>query len=364
VGPFEIFPGRLGIWADPVGYSDGSQPMIVPLGQTPSVVAIIPTLGTNEQRLRRCIASLDDSTGDTAVGVVVVWNSLEAAPESILGAAVLAPGLNLGFPGALNHGRSRVDAAFIWVIQDDLTVRSGCLAALMARLAEDDQLAVVAPVTIDNHGRIPHVRAATLTEDRRWPRYPPEGSRPDDIDPAVELGYVVSSGSLARVNAWDEVGGYDPSFFPLYWADVDFCHRLRLSGWKVALVPDALIDHQLHGSAAGLLRDHFLIANEQRLRDKHFADDATRPRSAPAIDVDPELLAKVAVVASTQLVDFYRFASGRLEMQRLGWKLRHPIDSLRLTALSNPSTRWMVVRLLAVRSKLKRCERNDKTRGR
>lgn len=337
--------------------------MIVPLEQTPSVVAIIPTLGTNQERLRRCITSLDDSTGDTAVGVVVVWNSLEAAPKSILGATVLAPGLNLGFAGALSHGRSRIDAAFIWVIQDDLTVRSGCLVALMARLAEDDQLAVVAPVTIDDRGRIPHLRAATLTEDRRWPRYPPQGARPDDIDPAVELGYVVSSGSLARVKAWDEVGGYDPSFFPLYWADVDFCHRVRASGWKVALVPDALIDHQLHGSAAGLLRDHFQIVNHQRFRDKHFADDAIRPRAAPAIDVDPELLAKVAVVASTQLVEFYRFASAQLEMQRLGWKLRHPTDWLRSAALSNPSTRWMVVRLVAVRSKLKRYRRNDKARG-
>jgi len=333
--------------------------VIVALEQTPNVVAIVPTLGTNTERLRRCIASIDRSTNDIEVGVVVVWNSLDDAPTTMLGASILTPGLNLGFPGSLNHGRSRVQASMIWTIQDDVTVRDGCLAALMARLAEDDRLAVVAPVTVDDQGRIPHIRGAMLTEDRRWPPYPPEGSRPADIDPTVELDYVVSSGSLARVDAWDEVGGYDPAFFPLYWSDVDFCHRLRASGWKVTLAADAVVDHELHGSAGGLLRDHFQTVNSQRFEAKHFADSATSASRAPVVDVDPELLAAVAVAASTQLIEFYRFASARHERQRLGWKLHHPADWLRSTVRSNSFARSMLAGPLAIRSLLRRWRRID-----
>jgi GT2 family glycosyltransferase len=301
--------------------------MIVPMDQRPAVVAIVPTLGLDVDRLRACVNSLDASTGDQPVGVVVVWNSPNLAPVVIKDALVLVPGLNLGFAGSLNHGRSRVTAEYLWVIQDDLTVRSGCLDALLARLEDDDHPAVVAPVTVDDQGRIPHVRGGILRSDRTWSRYPPVDAAAADLDPTVEPGYVVSSGSLARADAWDEVGGYDARFFPVYWSDVDFCHRLRLQGWKVALAPDAIIDHGLHGSSKGLLFDHFIGANQKRWYAKHFPDGSELP--APPVDVDPALLADVAVAASTQLVEFSRYANERLRRERLGWKIRHPMATLR-----------------------------------
>ncbi len=301
--------------------------MIVPLDQRPDVVAIVPTLGLDERRLRACVASLGSSTGSRAVGVAVVWNSPHLAPAAMDDVLVLVPGLNLGFAGSLNHGRSRVDADYLWVIQDDLTVRTGCLEALLVRLGCDDRLAVVAPITVDEAGCIPHSRGAILLEDRMWSSYPPIGAAVADFDPTVELDCVVSSGSLTRIDAWDEVGGYDARFFPLYWSDLDFCHRLRQLGWQMALVPEAVIDHVLHGSSNTLLYDHFVAVNQKRLHDKHFPQPGAIP--APPVDVDPALLADVAVAASTQLVEFSRFANARLERERIGWKLRHPTSWLR-----------------------------------
>lgn len=307
--------------------------MIVPLDRRPDVVAIVPTLGLDERRLRACVASLGSSTGSRAVGVAVVWNSPQLAPAAIDDVLVLVPGLNLGFAGSLNHGRSRVAARYLWVVQDDLTARAGCLDALLARLGGDDALegdnrvAVVAPVTVDRNGTIPHRRGGVLLDDHTWETYPPVGTVPADINHTVEMGYVASSGSLARVDAWDEVGGYDPRFFPVYGSDVDFCHRLRLQGWTVGLAPEAVIDHGLNGSSRGLLYDHFVQANMRRWYAKHDPQPGAIP--APPVDVDPALLADVAVAASTQLIEFSRFANARLERERIGWKLRHPTSWLR-----------------------------------
>jgi GT2 family glycosyltransferase len=302
--------------------------MIVPLDQRPDVVAIVPTLGLDERRLRACVASLDSSTGSRAVGVVVVWNSPQLAPAAMDDVLVLVPGLNLGFAGSLNHGRSRVAARYLWVVQDDLTARPGCLDALLVRLGCDDRLAVVAPLTVGDDGLVsPYARAGILADDGTWSWYPPPNTAPADIDSSVELGYVVSSGSLARADAWDEVGGYDASFFPVYWSDTDFCHRLRQRGWAVGLAPDAVIDHEVHGSSRGLLLEHFMAANMRRWYAKHDPQPGAIP--APPVDVDPALLADVAVAASTQLIEFSRFANARLERERIGWKLRHPTSWLR-----------------------------------
>jgi GT2 family glycosyltransferase len=302
--------------------------MIVPLDQQPDVVAIVPTLGLDEHRLRACVASLGSSTGSRAVGVVVVWNSPQLAPVVIKDVLVLVPGLNLGFAGSLNHGRSRVDADYLWVIQDDLTTRPGCLDALLSRLGQDDRLAVVAPLTVGDDGLVPpYSRAGILADDGTWSWCPPRNTAPADIDSSVEFGYVVSSGSLARADAWDDVGGYDARFFPVYWSDIDFCHRLRQRGWTVALAPAAVIDHELHGSSRGLLRDHFNVANKDRWYAKHYPQPGAIP--LPPVDVDPALLADVAVAASTQLIEFSRFANARLERERIGWKLRHPTSWLR-----------------------------------
>lgn len=313
--------------------------MIVPLDQQPDVVAVVPTLGGDVDRLQACVASLGSSTGSRPVGVVVVWNSPDLEPVVIDHVLVLVPGLNLGFAGSLNHGRSRVDASYLWVVQDDLTARLGCLDALLARLIGDDRLAVVAPVTVDRDGRIPHVRGGILRDDHTWETYPPVGTAPADIDHAIEMGYVVSSGSLARVDAWDEVGGYDPRFFPVYWSDVDFSHRLRQRGWTVGLAPEAVIDHGLHGSSKGLLFDHFLQANMLRWYEKHYPEPGAR--AVPEVDVDPAILADVAVAASTQLVAFSRYANQRLEQERLGWKLLHPLSWLKRTRLGPPASRML-----------------------
>jgi GT2 family glycosyltransferase len=329
--------------------------MIVPLGERPSVIAIIPTMGVDRPRLERCIGSIDRSTADFAVGVVVVWNSLDDVPISIAGVTVLTPGLNLGFPGSLVHGRSRIDTDFVWVVQDDIIVRDGCLGALLAHLDRDDRVAAVAPVTVDHRGRIFQFRAGILTDDLDVVQYPAIHARPSDIDPTVELDFVVSSGMLVRTSAWDQVGGYDPTYFPLQWSDADFCRRLRTAGWHVALSGDAVIHHQLNGTGAGLLRDHFSAVNGARFRAAVGDARPTAP-DAPSLDIEPALLAQIAVAASTQLVEFHRFASRRLDEQRFRRRLRHPRASLISLANSSAATRWFFHQFLAARSRRRLAE--------
>jgi hypothetical protein len=64
------------------------------------------------------------------------------------------------------------------------------------------------------------------------------------FDPATgATGWVSGAALLARRAAFDEVGGFDADVFPLYGDDVDLSWRLRLAGWRLLHVPEAVVFH-------------------------------------------------------------------------------------------------------------------------
>jgi GT2 family glycosyltransferase len=54
--------------------------------------------------------------------------------------------------------------------------------------------------------------------------------------------FVVGAALLVRREAFEQVGGFDPSFF-MFYEDVDLCWRLQQAGWSVAVCPEAKFIH-------------------------------------------------------------------------------------------------------------------------
>ena len=48
---------------------------------------------------------------------------------------------------------------------------------------------------------------------------------------------------MVRRAVWQELGGLDESFFPLWFEDVDFCRRIRDRGYSLYYVPEAVAKH-------------------------------------------------------------------------------------------------------------------------
>ncbi|MFZ4757331.1 MAG: glycosyltransferase family 2 protein [Burkholderiaceae bacterium] len=69
---------------------------------------------------------------------------------------------------------------------------------------------------------------------------------------------------MARADAFAEVGGFDERYF-LYIEDVDLCTRLRVSGWTLAVVPQAVARHAAqHASHRSLQHLRWHIASMLR----------------------------------------------------------------------------------------------------
>ncbi len=68
-----------------------------------------------------------------------------------------------------------------------------------------------------------------------------------------EVQAVVSSGSLVRTDIFQEIGKFRQDFFIDY-VDIEFCLRVRVNGWKIILVPNAVLNHEI-----GDLKGHYFM---------------------------------------------------------------------------------------------------------
>jgi rhamnosyltransferase len=147
---------------------------------------------------------------------------------------------NLGVASALNIGfRWAMERGYAWLLTlDQDTI---CEPDMVEKLffafgadADPDSVGVLAPVHFDREtGYVsPHLRNLPA--------------------PVVRRRYVMTSGNLIPTRALLEVGWYDDDFFIEY-VDHDFCLRAGKKGYRVLLVRDARMGHQL-----GQLKRHEL----------------------------------------------------------------------------------------------------------
>lgn len=282
--------------------------MIVAPDDRPDVIAIVPTLGGNDDRLSRCLQSLVGQRTQLRLSIVCVVNGGD--PSAVLPplTAVLRPGLNLGWGGALSFARSLVDADFLWLVQDDMTVSTDCLSVLWDALAADSRLGSVSPVTVDDEGNVPASSVggvlAREPDIRLIEWLPPASVPPDQIAGLDRLDYVASRGTLVRTAAWDSVGGLDPQFYPVTWSDVDFCTALRAAGWRFGLVTGAVARHEHRGSTPSAYGQFLFGRNNDRFAKKWGAElGAAAPRAPLDPAIPRPLLEDVARAAAGALSD-------------------------------------------------------------
>jgi len=219
---------------------------------------------------------------------------------------------NLGFGAAVNVGARAGTADAVVLINDDVELEDGALAALVAPLA-DPAVGMVAGLTtipgsglVDGFGIEIDVTLAPYNRLRGEPVGPAGG---------VLLG---PSGALAayRRSAFEAVGGFDRRLFA-YGEDVDLALRLRLAGSLPAAAADARgvhvggasfgVDSPLQRRLSGFARG-FLLRRYGILRSRH----------APRALALEALIVAVGIVRGRTLVHLRgRIAGWRAATDRL-----------------------------------------------
>jgi N-acetylglucosaminyl-diphospho-decaprenol L-rhamnosyltransferase len=216
--------------------------------------------------LTECLRTL---VSESPAEVVVVDNgssdgSVEPVRRDFPAVEVVVPGRNLGYGAAANRGAAATTAELILVCNSDLSIHPGALAALVAVLDQQPDVAVTGPLIRTPAGdRYPsarqfpslidaggHALLGLFVPNNPFTRNYQRSDMALTDDTPQRVDWVSGSCFLVRRSAFEAVGGFDEAYF-MYAEDADLCWRLAGSGWGTAYVPASEVLH-----VQGVSTDH------------------------------------------------------------------------------------------------------------
>jgi GT2 family glycosyltransferase len=150
---------------------------------------------------------------------------------------------NSGFAVAAFKGAQAADYRLMFLMQPDVVVRPGALAALVEALVDESVLAATPRILEQGDSERPTSRRTVVIEDGRLALHDPRGVLPEEESAPVPVAFAPSCALFMRREEFLAMGGFDRLLAPMHFEDVD----LGLSAWRrgrrVVEVPLAVVEH-------------------------------------------------------------------------------------------------------------------------
>jgi GT2 family glycosyltransferase len=244
---------------------------------------------------RADIAACLDAAIASGAEVVVVDNaSSDGTIEEVRrhGVRLLANTANRGFAAAVNQGFAALATPLVLLLNPDAQIRGGLEE--MASACRLPRSAGAGGKLLDSEGR-PQVGFMVrqlpgpmvlileiLLLNRIWPNNPVNRRyRGLQVNYNMRIPVEQPAGAFLMVPraVWQELGGFDESFFPLWFEDVDFCRRAVDRAYQFFYVPEAIAEHRGGHSISQLSvekRRVYWYGSLLRYSAKHFRPPAFR----------------------------------------------------------------------------------------
>lgn len=200
-----------------------------------------------------------DAALRTGAEIVVVDNAdCDATAREVQGRGVrlIRNQRNRGFAGAVNQGIHSLSTPLILLLNPDAVIETGLWP--MVEACGMDGVAAAGGMLLDSEGRpqtgfmvrrfpgAAILAFEALLVNRIWPRNPVNWQyRCMGMDYSVPQDVEQPAGAflMFRRDVWQELGGFDERFHPLWFEDVDFCRRAAAAGYRLRFVPEAVAKH-------------------------------------------------------------------------------------------------------------------------
>jgi GT2 family glycosyltransferase len=217
-------------------------------------VSIIVLNYNGLQDTMACLRSLEHLTYSRASTILVDNASSDGTADVVRGTypnvMVMETGANLGFTGgnnvaikyALEHG-----ADYVMLLNNDTIVAPDFLNVMVEGMEQDPTIGVAGPM-IYYHNNPETIWTAGGTIDWKHGTTSMIGLNQMDVSQfglsPTTVDFVSGCALLARRNVWEKVGLLDDKFF-MYYEEAEWCVRATRAGFKIALVPMAMIWHKI-----------------------------------------------------------------------------------------------------------------------
>jgi N-acetylglucosaminyl-diphospho-decaprenol L-rhamnosyltransferase len=203
-------------------------------------------------------ACLDAALASGAETVVVDNASADSTIDEVgrRGVRLIANTENRGFAGAVNQGFEQIKNPYVLLLNPDAVILTSLEPLRQACDLPNSAGAGGQLVDADGHPQVGFMvrglptPAALVLEalllNRCWPGNPVNRRyRCLDLNSSSRSMVEQPAGAffMVRRAVWQELGGLDEGFFPLWFEDVDFCGRIRDRGFSLYYVPEAVAKH-------------------------------------------------------------------------------------------------------------------------
>jgi hypothetical protein len=172
---------------------------------------------------------------------------------------------NEGFAAAANRGIASIECEHVLLLNPDVRLMTGIEPLL--ECCDGEGVAAASGKLVGPEGRFqagfavrrfPSPGALVLEVlgvNRIWPGNPVNRQyRCLDLDPEQGAAVEQPAGAflMIRREVWQELGGFDETFQPLWFEDVDFLKRVSSRGHQIIYVPSVVARHRGGHSIGGL----------------------------------------------------------------------------------------------------------------
>ncbi len=214
--------------------------------------------------LENCLKSLLDSTYKDFEIIVVDNGSKDNSVNYLIKNFSNEPRMkivpldrNYGFAMGNNIGYryANPNSEFIFFLNNDTEVERDCLEKIVKGMTHDPLIGAAQPKirSMRNKSRIEIVGGVADYYGRTWHR----GSNEYDYgqyDSVIETFFVLGAAIVVRRNVIEKIGLFDPTYF-IYYEETDLCWRIWLAGYKVIVIPDAIVYH--YGGGTPISKDSY-----------------------------------------------------------------------------------------------------------
>jgi GT2 family glycosyltransferase len=231
------------------------------------VISIVIVTWNGKRYALECLESLRAYPAQVPMEIIVVDNaSTDGTPDAIRAefpeVKVVETGANLGFAKGNNIGVALSRGKYVCLVNSDVVLHPGCLDRLLAIMQTNPDIGIMGPKMLCPDGSIGlsvmqlpsiwNTLCAAMALHSIFPGskfFAGFSVRTDDIQTVEDVEVVTGWFWMISRAALDQVGGLDERFF-MFGEDIDWCHRFRKSGWRVAYCGGAEALHYGGGSSA------------------------------------------------------------------------------------------------------------------
>jgi GT2 family glycosyltransferase len=235
------------------------EPTVAVTREAPTATFLIPAHGHSELT-RQCLDALRATVpGGTEWEAVVVddaspddtWEMLQAQAARDARVRPIRNERNLGYVGTVNAGARHAGGDLLIHLNNDSEPQPGWFEPLVEVLAQERDAGIVGGKLVHPDGLLQEAGAVVFSDGGIYN----VGRDQDPADPLYghrrDVDYCSFALAAMPRTVFEQLGGLDERYAPIYYDDVDLCFSARAAGLRVIFEPRSVVVHHESASLPG-----------------------------------------------------------------------------------------------------------------